>query len=200
MASSVTSQFVRATSPRGWLAGRWKPARRSGSRRSCSPGSPHPPARIVHRDIKPANIFLTKSALGDFRIATRTKGSGLHHPGELMGTVRYMAPEQATDALPHPGRMSARGLCRGRVGSPWLATRTRPVQLAQAAPFAGIRRSARAGLDPARREAQEFRRQSRSGRRLRRRRRNGADPGDLFALRCPPPSATDPALSLAIRL
>jgi len=60
----------------------------------------------IHRDIKPANILLREDgsiALTDFGIA-RLMGedSGLTIAGSILGTPRYMSPEQARgDALDH---------------------------------------------------------------------------------------------------
>jgi protein kinase-like protein len=59
---------------------------------------------VVHRDVKPANVFLRdgRALLGDFGIARWREEQGEHAfttPGELIGTPRYMAPEQR-DGLP----------------------------------------------------------------------------------------------------
>ncbi|HEV8150603.1 MAG TPA: serine/threonine-protein kinase, partial [Gemmatimonadales bacterium] len=62
---------------------------------------------VVHRDVKPANIFLRngRALLGDFGIARwREKDEpGYTTPGELIGTPRYMSPEQR-DGLPATAR------------------------------------------------------------------------------------------------
>ena len=58
---------------------------------------------VVHRDVKPANIWLTASGtaqLGDFGLAITVDESRLTVEGMVVGTVAYLAPEQATGRAP----------------------------------------------------------------------------------------------------
>ena len=51
---------------------------------------------IVHRDIKPSNLLLDAAGVvwvTDFGLA-KTDDEGLTHPGDILGTFRYMSPER----------------------------------------------------------------------------------------------------------
>ena len=53
---------------------------------------------VIHRDIKPANLLLDRSAklyVTDFGLARIEADAGVTMTGDLIGTLRYMAPEQA---------------------------------------------------------------------------------------------------------
>lgn len=53
--------------------------------------------RILHRDIKPANLLLDREGtvwITDFGLARRTDLDAATQTGEVLGTLRYMAPEQ----------------------------------------------------------------------------------------------------------
>ena len=68
-------------------------------------------AGIVHRDIKPSNILLCESPLpghprrakvADFGIAYLLDSARMTNPGIVIGTIAYIAPEQASGAPPAP--------------------------------------------------------------------------------------------------
>ena len=54
-------------------------------------------AGLVHRDVKPANILLSRDGrvlVADFGIAKAAEGADLTNDGSMVGTAKYLAPEQ----------------------------------------------------------------------------------------------------------
>ena len=60
---------------------------------------------IVHRDVKPGNLLLDSDGrlyVSDFGLARFGPDAGLTMSGDLLGTLRYMAPEQRWPAMASP--------------------------------------------------------------------------------------------------
>ena len=95
---------------------------------------------VVHRDVKPANIFLRegRALLGDFGIARwqQPPEGGYTTPGEMIGTPRYMSPEQR-DGVPADKRTDVYAfglvLWEACTGARWPA-----YQSPQAAEWGGV--------------------------------------------------------------
>lgn len=60
---------------------------------------------IYHRDLKPANLLLgedNRVKITDFGLANLTGATGVTLEGSIIGTPRYMSPEQISGAKPSP--------------------------------------------------------------------------------------------------
>ena len=67
---------------------------------------------ILHRDVKPSNLLLDPKGnvwVADFGLAKAADAEDITHSGDIVGTVRYMAPERFAGEV----RRAERRLCAG---------------------------------------------------------------------------------------
>jgi serine/threonine protein kinase len=87
---------------------------------------------LVHRDVKPQNLLLRKSdgclKIVDFGIARAVEETRLTQTGRVVGTDRYMAPEQLSDGKISP---ATDVYACGVVADETLSARRRPPELTE---------------------------------------------------------------------
>ncbi len=117
-------------------------------------------AGIVHRDIKPANIMIDEDrrvVVTDFGIAKATKDADLTLTGTLLGTAKYLAPEQVSgDAIDPRADIYSLGVVLFEAvtgGVPFQAESDAAIALARLRPPIPRCRERRAGIPVALDEA-----------------------------------------------
>ncbi len=68
---------------------------------------------VLHRDVKPANLLVEPSGhlwVADFGLARFLEGADLTRTGDVIGTLRYLSPEQASGRPGHDPRSDVYGL------------------------------------------------------------------------------------------
>jgi eukaryotic-like serine/threonine-protein kinase len=91
----VDGESLAARLKRGTVAS-WEAARIG--QQLCSALAQAHAERVIHRDVKPANILISSDGrvkVGDFGVARLAEGSTDGASATIVGTPRYMAPEQA---------------------------------------------------------------------------------------------------------
>ncbi|MBN1851731.1 MAG: serine/threonine protein kinase [Pirellulales bacterium] len=94
------------------LVPNWKTIARIGADAAAALAYAHAHG-VLHRDIKPANLLLDRSGnvwITDFGLARHAEGDTLTRSGNLVGTLRYMAPEQFDGTTDHRSDIYSLGL------------------------------------------------------------------------------------------